>query len=172
MKLLRSNLVDSVPTPAAVAASVRRVASLQAAELRIAKMTRERDELRTEQRRITASRPGDLGSASGREINRLAAAAEKLEAGIQSLRIELAPLQREHAAKIDAALAPVRRDEAQRALTALADLRGSLAVLAECDDVSSVAGDVGSVNVLMSFGLLRSLGGVENVLRTIAEAGA
>jgi hypothetical protein len=87
--------------------------------------------------------------------------------------VQFAPQIRAHAAAVHAALASVRKPAAQRAIAAFTELRAALAELGECERVvASVGGEIGAMHTLISFGLMNSLGNVENVVRNIAESSA
>jgi len=161
------------PTPAAVAASVHKLPSLELGMRGLARLNAQRDELRDRQRALTAEHIGETdGGDAGHMINRIAKEAEAIEAQCQTLRIELAPLLRAYAAEVSEAVAPVRCAAAERALAALADLRSQLATLAECDDISSsLCGDVSALALQCRAAVL-GLGFTENVARRALERGA
>jgi predicted nucleic acid-binding Zn-ribbon protein len=178
MKMLnRSTLADALPapTPAAIAAGVRRHAELQAGELQLSRLSNRIGELRDQQRSVIAAHHGDLdGTDFGREVNRLAKEAEALEQQAHALRAQLAPARRTHAERVAAALRPQHQDAARRVVRAIAQIREAVAEMNEIGMAAGEAGgDLGDWTPMLGFGGTAWLGAMEaEARRKLAESSA
>jgi hypothetical protein len=160
------------PSPAMIAAGVRKHGELQLGELRLARLVSRIGELREHQRAIYADHPGDLdGSDAGREVNRLAKAAEELEQEANDLRVELAPARRAHAERVAAALRPIHHEEARGLVQDLARIRARISVIHECEVATTAAGVPGEMFAPTSYVMLVTLGHLEILTHSIAGAG-
>jgi hypothetical protein len=155
------------PSPAAIAAGVRKHAELAAGERRLAQLNEKRDELRARQRSLTPQIFGHIDADDvGRQVNALARQAEVLEQKASELRVEMAPARRAHAERVSEVLQPIRHEAASGLVQDLARIRARIAILAECE----VATNAADMTLLASYGLLAALGSLENMARGLAES--
>ncbi|MET4698979.1 putative DNA-binding protein (UPF0251 family) [Constrictibacter sp. MBR-5] len=118
------------PSPAAIAASVKRPAALIEAEANSRRL-RDARELAHEEARALVGNRGDMrtGRAAEVRIAELEAARLELERQINAARPALLALRREHAARVRKALEPAMRQAATVAVRAIAELTAALTTL-------------------------------------------
>jgi ElaB/YqjD/DUF883 family membrane-anchored ribosome-binding protein len=107
------------PTPASIAAAVKRTPKHQALAEQIEKFSAERETVIAQMRALIAEFAGDANDSA---IRKLAKRREKLEETLLPLRTQIRDHRDAHAAAVEAALQPVRRDAVRRFLRLSAEL--------------------------------------------------
>jgi uncharacterized protein (UPF0335 family) len=148
------------PSPAAIAASVKRTAKHQALAEEIERLSGERETVIAKMRELIAE---FAGGANDSAIRKLAKRREKLEQALQPLRTEI----RHHCDNHAAALNPVRRDAARRFLRLSAELSAAAQYINDCETAIDAAGGQVSYNrIQTNYGhaelRARQLAGLEN----------
>jgi hypothetical protein len=163
MKLSRAaaEIADAAPgpSPAVIAASVRRPAHLQAAEFEFAALRTERAEVLAATQAAIAGKTDLDGGAAKREIAALVARRLKIEAATDALRRKITPARVAHGAAVERALGPVHMAAARRCLAAILEVRNAASVLAECAEAARNAG----AGTLTDMGSLGGYGGFNDL---------
>ena len=152
-----------LPTPAAIAATVRYGARMQAAEAELAAARRRRTELHDETRALIARR-----DETGAEylvhprLREIAADREQIEARIRELRPGVREARTERAGRVADALHPMQREAAAAFLAALVELRRSAGTL---EDIAIETERAGGLAVRAQ---LPDLGAAEALARRLA----
>jgi len=131
------------PSPAAIAASVKRTAKHQALAEEIERLSGERATVIAKMRELIAEFAGDANDSA---IRKLAKRREKLEETLLPLRLQIRDHRDAHVAAVEAALQPVRRDAARRFLRLSAELSAAAQYLNDCETAIDAAGGQVSYN--------------------------
>ena len=150
---------DSLPSPAAIAAAIRKPAKLQAAERQVSVLNLQRTELQDGQKTLINQLGGPHADTAGRRINQLQVEREAIECRLIELRRAMAPARDEYAAAVADALEPMMAAAADNILSAVAQMRAAIGLMNEAGAIISQAGgEPPQIATNQSFGAL--IGGV------------